>query len=599
LIRTYIRFLAAIAALCLSSCSGGKAPGSAQEDIRLLLLPFENDSSDAALNWLTPVSSAVLEYDLNSVAHWTVLRGDSVRNIGDSRANRVLEGYFAVQQNKLTLHAFFEEPLDRKILRVIVREGPANAGIQPLLDSLAKELHPTARPFSSQDPAALQSYGEALQTPDPAARIRLLETATTQDPKLSAAGVVLGELLLSRGDGPHAAEVASRGARNAADPIDKARLEYLAATARDDFGSREKSLQTLAKLAPNANIYDLLGQLHTGARKYREAIQDYEAVARLEPRNPGPYNFLGYLYAYLHDLPNAQKNLDQYGKLAAPNDPNPSDSMGEVHFLLGDFAAAERYFLESHAKSPAASNGRELLKAATALLMTGDVPGADAIFQKYLDLFKNPDPQANDIPRAQWEFFSGRRRQAMARLERLLNSSNPDTFAYAGAQLSFWKLMTGDRYAGAIFSMNARARATNPGLRSLAAVCQWLAQPTTQGPPPNPWVQAVGMVLLRQLTPAAPVLEKVYRETPPTADGDVRALLAWVDLENKQAESARPLVDLYPLVFPAPDALFAGLTFPKFLAARAESLKIQHNDSEAQRMQQLANRFAGDVPDRF
>ena len=247
--------------------------------IRLLLLPLENDSSDTSLDWQTPVSSGILEYDLNTVPNWNVFRGDSVRAIADSRANRVLQGYFSLDgPNRLSLHATLEAPLERKTLKLIVREGPAGAGIQPLLDSLAKELNPAARPFSSQDPAALRSYGEALQNPDPAARIRLLDTAATQDPKLSAAGIALAEILLSQGDRPHAAEVASRGASNASDPTDRARLEYLAATARENFPAREKALQTLAKLSPSANTFDLLGQVHTSARQFKDAIHDYEAV---------------------------------------------------------------------------------------------------------------------------------------------------------------------------------------------------------------------------------------------------------------------------------------------------------------------------------
>ena len=339
--------------------------------------------------------------------------------------------------------------------------------------------------------------------------------------------------------------------------------------------------------------------MHTTERKYKEAIQDYQTVARMDPRSTVAYNSIGYLDAYLHDLNGAQKSIEQYAKLAQPNDPNPLDSLGEVHFLLGDFAAAERYFLQSFSKNASVGNMRELLKAAVAHLMTGDVPGSDAIFQKYFDLLKSSDPQALDIPRAQWEFFSGRRRAAMGRLEGLLKSHNADTSALAGTQLSFWKSITGDRSAAAALSRNAMLRATNPGVRNLAVICAWLAKPSAAPAPANALVQGMGKALLHQYVATIPLLEKIYRETPPANDGDVRALLAWTYLEDKQDAAARPLVDLYPLIFPAPDALFAGLTFPKFLAARAQLVAREHNDSEVQRARQLANRFAGDVRDRF
>ena len=149
-----------------------------------------------------------------------------------------------------------------------------------------------------------------------------------------------------------------------------------------------------------------------------------------------------------------------------------------------------------------------------------------------------------------------------------------------------------------VFSKNARDRTTKPGLRNMAAVCLYLAQPS-QANPPNPLLEGMALVLQRHYASAIPILEQVYRETPPANDGDIRALLAWTYLEARQDAAARPLVDLYPLIFPTPDSLFAGFTFPKFLRARAEVLKAEHNGSEARQMQHLADLFGGDVPDQF
>ncbi|MBV8817158.1 MAG: hypothetical protein JO022_02305 [Acidobacteriaceae bacterium] len=553
-------------------------------------MPLENQSGDSSLDWLSPLSSAVLDYDLNSLPHWTVLRGDSVRDVTQTQANRVVEGYFALEAGRLAVHATLRAPEQRTTLRVIVRSEPPNAGAQTLLDAVAKDLNAAARPFTSSDQRALENYAKALDSGDAAARMRFLQVATSQDPKLTPAGFLLAQMLMERGDRAQAEEVASRVAKNAPESADKARLEYLAATARGDSQAREIALQQLAKLAPSASTYALLGELHTNERKFQESIHDYEEVARLEPQNGGVYNLIGYDYAYMHNLAAAKENLERYGRMTSPNDPNVLDSLGEVHFLMGQFAAAEQYFMNAFQKSPSAQTAKELIKAAVAHLMTGDLPGADAVFGKYLDVVKAQEPDVLEIPRAQWDYFTGRRKQAMERLEKVYAEQKPETFALAGAQLSFWHLLMGDRSA-AIYAANAQQKAAAPSVRTLAGVCAYLAAPGKSNPPDR-WFQAVGLVLQHQTAQATTLLQQVYRDTPPANDSEVRALLAWLYVENKQEGAARALLESYPLIFPFPDAIFGSFTFSRFLRARAQV-------APSPQIQKLAEQVAGDMPDRF
>ena len=64
-------------------------------------------------------------------------------------------------------------------------------------------------------------------------------------------------------------------------------------------------------------------------------------------------------------------------------DANPIDSLGDVHFYLGQFSEAEKFYREEYAKDSTFLNGASLIKAATAHLITGDIPGAEAIFAEY------------------------------------------------------------------------------------------------------------------------------------------------------------------------------------------------------------------------
>ena len=122
---------------------------------------------------------------------------------------------------------------------------------------------------------------------------------------------------------------------------------------------------------------------------------------------------MGYAAAYSGDLPTAIRVLRGYEQLR-PNEPNPLDSLGDVHFALGHFGEAEQFYLAAHAKAPAFLNGGEVLKAAQARLMTGDVPGATALFNRYLAARQAAhDPNA-PYQAAAWSWQTGARRAAIA-----------------------------------------------------------------------------------------------------------------------------------------------------------------------------------------
>lgn len=563
-----------------------------QQEQRILLLPFENQTPKSTLDWAANVSSAVLQYDLNGAPHLATFAGDSIRSVPNSQANQVLQGYFALTRDKLSVHATLEDPASRATVRTIVREGPAAEGILPLLDGVAKELNGAAHPFCTQDQAALQSYGEALGLTDPMARSRLLQAAVGQDPKFSAASIALAEILLGLGDRAQATQAASTGAVSAKNPLDRAQLEYLSATATDNLAGREAALTSLVRQTPaNTQALNLLAQFHTVERKYKETIQDYQALTRLEPQNGTALNLLGYAYAYDHDLDNARKTLLKYREVMGPADWNPSDSLGEVHFLFGDFAAAERYFREAHQKNPAASAGRELLKAAQAHLMTGDIAGADRVFQLYVIAHKAAPQDSLEFARGQWEFTSGRRKQALVRLEKLLATERGDSAALVASQLAIWHLQTGDRPGATAFARQAATLATAPNVRNIAAICQFLVAraPTASA---FPLMNGMALVLARQFAAAVTPLEKAYSETPPANDGEVRTSLAWAYSESGQPAKAKPLVELFPLLFPSPDTIFTTLAFPRFLALRGAIL-------HSSQMNELFIKLSGDLPDRF
>lgn len=547
-------------------------------DLRLEIAPLENLTADPGMDWEGNVAPFILTADLSGISH--VVATSSA----DPRANRVLRGYYALENDRLTVHATLENPGRPKTLQVIVRDGSRNAGIVPLLDQVAKAINSGAHPFPSPDPAALRSFSEALSSEDPGTRLRLFQTAAVQNPKFSSAFLALAETRLAQGDRAGAAEAAAQGKNVSTNPVERAQFDYLAATARNDLAARESAMRDLVRQTPDdIQALRTLAELHVLQRRFQDAAHDYQEIARLEPNDPSTFNLLGYMDGYAHDIAGGRAAFEKYQALAGPADINPIDSLGEVYFANGDFASAEKTFLEAQRKNPTAPGGSELLKAAEARLMTGDVPGADSLFEKYMAL----QPQ-RQMERARWDFLSGRRREAMALAEKLM-SAEGDPGAVAAAQLSFWRLQTGDRASAAQLASTAFARAVSPGTKNLAAVCRFLTlTPAQKSQFAN--INAMAQILNHQFAEAIPLLERLLGESNPASDGQVRTLLAWAYSETGKTSQAKPLVDMYPIPLPSPEPAFVSLIFPRFLQVRSAALQTSPD---------LYNKLVGDVPDRF
>ncbi len=106
-------------------------------------------------------------------------------------------------------------------------------------------------------------------------------------------------------------------------------------------------------------------------------------VVEVEPGNADQWNTLAYVQAYQGRTEEALKSVSEYERLA-PASPNPLDSRGEILFMAGRFSEAESAFLACSRKDPDFNSGVALEKAALARMLGGDVSGAGAILERYL-----------------------------------------------------------------------------------------------------------------------------------------------------------------------------------------------------------------------
>ena len=258
-----------------------------------------------------------------------------------------------------------------------------------------------------------------------------------------------------------------------------------------------------------------------------------------------------------------------------------------MSFFLGDFEAATKYFEQAAQK-----NRGEWLKAAEARLMAGDLKAADASFTKYIGPGQAARAGRASYQMAQWEFLTGRRRAGMGAMEKLLPQLDPDAQSLALSQLAVWKLETGDPKSAMDLANQAVAHAQSPQTRGMGALSRYLASGSAT-PSGSALADAYAWLFAQKYQEAAPVLQKVYQETSPLADGQVRVLLAWARVETGGFGEAGKLLAMCPLPLSSGEPMFASLIFPRYFALRAAVLDKQGKPDEAKKDRELFLKYSG------
>jgi Flp pilus assembly protein TadD len=565
-IRTILlQSILTLAILTLHGCARPRAAGVE----RLGVMPIENLSSDAQLDWPSRAAAAVVAYDLAGARNIFAKQVDSLSAAQSMQASRVLQGYFFERNGRIGIRATLEELVNSRAVENFEIDGPASAGFLPVANELARRLSPNARKFGTGNENAFRFYGQALAARDSQDAQRALEQATNSDPRFAAGFLDRAKLLAETGDRERARQMIEAGERANPDPMERANLEYVAASATGDAAGRIRALESLTQATPaNANIFVELAEMRFRRREFQPAAMEYRAAARLDPDDPQIWNQLGYTLAWAKDWSGARQALAQYQKLS-PEDPNALDSEGEVSYMRGDFKTAQEYFERAAAKNPS-----EWVKAAEARLMVGDRETADALLAK---------SGASGYQMAQWNFLTGRRKEGLAQMEKLASESEGDRQALAFSQLAIWKLEMGDSKAAADLANEAAMRARSPQAHRIAGLCQHI----TSGGAGD----ALALLFAKRFQEAIPLLLAGYAETNPSSDGQLRTLLAWAYVETGAIDKAASLMDPYPLPLSSGEPLFASLIFPRYLSLRGTVLRHQGKIDEAKQSFELYSKY--------
>lgn len=459
---------------------------------RIAILPFENLTGNASLDWISTAAPSILAEQLVGARNIVPIRAGAMSDGYLAAATRFVHGNFTPFHGALLFDIEMEDAARHKMISYEDLQGT----VLDVMNRAAHQIDPAAQPFSTSNPDALAAWAQGDS-----------ERAVTLDPDFGAAWISWAESAAQKGTAAEAIAVADRALarQTLRSPIDRARLVVLSATLRKDERARVKALAALQQLDPaDTAVTQRLAEAETQSRDFAAAAGLYRQILAREPSNASAMLALGYAEAFAGDVDAARRTFDQYGKSEGQKT-NSLDSLGEMYFMNGHFTDAEKAFLRAHESNPNFLSGADLLKAAYAHWLGGDLKGADAIMNRYLDFRRNMRDPLVAWREACWDFSTGRRDLA--------------TNALAQAPKSI-----ADRQAAA-----------------------WNAEPSTD----------------------LSALQAAYQRSAPSSDGLVRTLYASALLSAGQKDEARKLIRRWPLPAEnSPESFLESRVFPRFLELR-------------------------------
>jgi hypothetical protein len=586
-----------------AGCSTGGHQGT-----RLVILPFENLSLDPNIDWMARGFAEDLRLQLSGTPANDAVFAASRRDVPGLGAARIVEGYFAVRNGRLRATAVVADADNQHARRTASGEGPLGAGMLPVADALARQIDPAARPLPTRRAEAWREFigglangGDRSSPPGGVS----FQRAVSADPEFPSAYLAWIEALLAAGNRAGAMEAAAAARTRAAGfpALERARLDVLAASLANDRAAHRRALERFASAAPaDPAPLRALAELETAAHAYGAAAAKYEKALDDTPGDGELANSLGYARLWAGDFDGAVRAFMQY-RQRWPDEANPLDSLADAHYYFSRFDDAARLYLEAHSKNPAFLGGGELYKAAWARLMAGAPAEADALFSRFLKARETMRDPLAAYRQAQWECLTGRRLQALARLEALAKSPQPALASLASAQLAIWFLDAGDRARALVAVSQTPARTPLKVASALlaqppASPVEWAARFSREFPAPEQASLrrdglAYALLYSQQFAAAVPLLEEMERATIPSSADQPGVPLAWALIETGHADRAAGLLRFNPAPDPIAEHPFLSLSFPRVLELRAEIARREGRKADAERYSALFRRYSG------
>jgi tetratricopeptide (TPR) repeat protein len=218
----------------------------------------------------------------------------------------------------------------------------------------SKAEAPGKIPITTTSPEARELYYKGRDLVD---KLRLtdarstLEQALKLDPDFAMAWVLMANSAGSANEFFAAVKAANANPAGLSDG-ERLTVEALDAGAKGEPERQRELLTKLVKAYPNdERAHNALGGFHFGRQEYPQAIEAYRKATQLAPTYSAPLNQLGYAHRFLGNYAEAEKVFVQYTKLL-PDDPNPHDSYAELLMKMGRFEESIKAYEKALAVDP-------------------------------------------------------------------------------------------------------------------------------------------------------------------------------------------------------------------------------------------------------
>jgi len=529
-------------------------------------------------------------------------------------ATKIVFGQYAIRGGTLEVRMTVEDEITGTMTVLDPVSGPP-ADILALGSALARQISPHVSPFGTQNASVLETHAKGYEHLDSPGLAEDLERAVAADPDFGPSYRQLAQLKLQQRDIAGAEAILQNGLARKLPPVERALMQLEIANLHNDPKVRSEALAALSTEDPyNPEVWQGLAAAAMATHRYPQAVEAWRKAVAIQPDDPNLWNQLAYAAAYSGDASVALNAVDRYQTLM-PESPNAADTLGDIHLIAGQLPQAEEAYVRSAKKHPDFYAGLDFLKAALAHLMTGDVPGADALARQYFDSRATAKDPAIDYRKAQWAWISGRRKAACRQMEQLARASENGPARpialHAYTDLAVWTLMLGNR-EGASEMVRKAVEIAKPAAFPQATMAQFLTQlpagaaewqARAKALAPDPAQSAIGntalaeaLLFAKDYAAALPVLQAMYDGGNSAVAEGLPVLLAWTDVETGHIPEAADLLRANPPLADAGLTWSTALYFPRIFYLRAVVAEKQGQPDIARENWRIFHALSGTDP---
>jgi tetratricopeptide (TPR) repeat protein len=358
----------------------------------LAVVSIENMTEDRSLEWLDRGVAELLTTDLAQAKTLEVISTERVRDLisrrtkgegrlppGESqavareaRADMFLSGSLLKVGSRLRLDLRAQDTASGVLLFADKVEGEDAQAVFGMVDQatagILTRLAPGEEPARPNVGASLTSSVEALRAYEAGLnfRGRFLEEqatiafrhATELDPQFAMAYFQLSNMIYQSGDLPAARRAVARAweisDRQSLPRQQKMMIQAVQLRYDGRLEEAEEVFQSVRREFPHELEPRIeLGWILTREWKLSELLPLAQEELRLDEQQPQGYLNLGYAYGFQGDVPNALGAFDRYAAMLPPNDPNPTDSRGDVLAFNGRYEQALAAYRKNRELNPA------------------------------------------------------------------------------------------------------------------------------------------------------------------------------------------------------------------------------------------------------